>query len=360
MSFEGDAPKEAAPEAAPEANKVQASAYGAAARPRTPILRKRRASRSPAGRHSRAPSRVACLRPLSVGLAGMAGLRRLSLDLSGCPSVSEFAGFEALSLLAQLQDCRLRCRHTGLRGLMSLGQGLGSLRALQILWLDFGGCTFLADLEGLRALRHLAELQELRLDFGAPGNAGAVRDTAALGPALGGMPRLERLSLDFGGCALLRELAGLEPLGRLGRLTVCELSFARTAVKDLRALGASLCGAQQLERLSLNFEGCEDLADLAGLDSLRRLAALRACTVVLSRTPITSTEALASALGCCPELRSLTLELAQCGGLSSAKGLRALGGLQKLQRCGVRFERLTITDAKANSFKQDKPKEITK
>ena len=70
----------------------------------------------------------------------------------------------------------------------------------------------------------------------------AVRDLQALGEGLGGMGRLETLSLDFSYCKLLASLDGFEALGGLAELQKLAVNLSWSAVRDVGALGVGLVG----------------------------------------------------------------------------------------------------------------------
>ena len=60
----------------------------------------------------------------------------------------------------------------------------------------------------------------------------------ALGSGLGGMRRLEHLSLTFSKCSSMTTLEGLEALAELKELQQCSLDFGETKIQDAKALGS--------------------------------------------------------------------------------------------------------------------------
>ena len=77
----------------------------------------------------------------------------------------------------------------------------------------------MAAVEGFEALAELKALTEVTMDFGDS----EIADTKALGVGLGGMERLQKLSLYFGRCSSLAAVEGFEPLFALGQLKQCDI-----------------------------------------------------------------------------------------------------------------------------------------
>jgi len=93
------------------------------------------------------------------------------------------------------------------------------------------------------------------------------------------------------------DLAGLEALGGLKALRECELNFEGTAIRDLRPLGAGLGDNEQLRSLTLNFKDCKALEDAAGLEALGGLEALQECKLDFCNSAIRDVSALQVVLG---------------------------------------------------------------
>mmetsp|Transcript_61165 Transcript_61165/g.179372 ORF Transcript_61165/g.179372 Transcript_61165/m.179372 type:complete len:507 (+) Transcript_61165:100-1620(+) len=285
-------------------------------------------------------SKIQDVSGLAAGLGGMERLETLSLSFEKCAALTEMAGFEALAGLKMLRECQLNFSYSTLRDVRSLGSGLGALTQLERLSLNFGGCSCLEAMAGFEVLSNLRSLKSCDIRF----SHSNIQDLSALGPGLGGMEQLQSLTLSFRGCPTLAGLAGLEALSSLRALETCKLTFSYAKIQDVSALGSGLGGMERLEALSLDFEDCLVLAQLAGFEALCSLKTLKNCELNFAHSSVQDLAALGSGLGGMEQLEHLTLNCCACSALVGVAGLEALSSLKALQSCKLDFSETKIRD----------------
>mmetsp|Transcript_46304 Transcript_46304/g.128844 ORF Transcript_46304/g.128844 Transcript_46304/m.128844 type:complete len:958 (+) Transcript_46304:87-2960(+) len=283
------------------------------------------------------------IQALAKQLPGLSELRRLRTHFWQCEvSDDGLAAFgKSLAQVRDLTSLRMDlsfCRLVGDVGVKGLARGVASLSRLVELFLNVSNCEWVTDV-ALQALGDrlaaLPALKELGLYF-----AGCtwITDTGvqAIGRCLGKLSTLERLSLNLVGCGVgprgFRELTS--GLARLSGLREMALTFDSKLVlrgdgagqDGMEPLGRSLSALQNLEQLSMLFQGVRWVvdADAVALQApLGQLAKLKKLTLSLQGVKIgsTGTSSLATMLRQCSNhgaLRELSLMFDSQGHVTEA------------------------------------------
>lgn len=259
----------------------------------------------------------------------------------------DLEAFNSMTGLGLLQEVKVNFSRSAIQDAQALWFRLSHVEQLQSLTLTFCGCPSLRGVGGSHSLSSLKFLRECKLDFSAFMGKSLIQDIGGLGEGLGGMERLEKLSLSFAECVGLTELRGFAELRGLRSLQDCEMDFSKSGLADVKELGAGLSGLAQLQNLFLNFRGCQGLTEIAGLKVLGGLEDLKECRIDFHGTGIETTHAFALGLGYMRELQVLWLDFCACTQLVQVSGFESLQGCTKLVEC-----RLDFRDARVRTVKQ--------
>jgi len=284
-------------------------------------------------------------------------------------------------LLKQLKSLKFNfgwCKKISDIGFLRFSRCVSELAQLECLYLNFTMCDKLSDV-GLqelgRCIKKLIQLTSLKLDFYSPKESivTLVMDPGfeALSDGLSQMSQLAFLDLNLDSSHDITD-KGLMALGqilpKLKSLLILNLNLKVTPYSwngsgrkisniGMDKLGESLAQMIQLQRLSLNFQGCEKISGIGLINltqsasRLPQLESIKLCFAYCKQLKNKDIEQVSDSMGKMQQLLLLSLDFTNCIYLTFAGLTKMFDSLSRLTEvrelcldfrgCGILVEKLS-------------------